>query len=240
MTHYTKRTINKGSSPPLFLILSTTLFNHQKRKVMTFFTKAKATLFLLMLYSGNVLSHGLTMTTAQVTQRHNNHITIRVETELTELFKKMTWQKKPASLLHLANGSDVVLSGFRLELARLFSEKMLISFAGKAIESANLRLASADKIKQQLLLEVANNVLNKVALKNSLSHSHNDHGNSNNGRQNYLVVKVDGFIPTEINQQAIEILFPTELGNIMVSYNKPQVQTLTVGKQSSRYLQKID
>jgi len=177
-----------------------------------------------IIMSSKIAAHGLTMTTAEIVLRHNNHVSITVRTALSSLFHEMKWAGKPSSLLHLTS-DEKSLRQFRNELAKLFSEKMPVSFNNIAMESPNLRIAKLPQLKHQLQTEIANGILTS-----STDHVPHD-------RQNYLVVNIDGFMPQKIETAELNIIFPAELGDVMVSYSKPQVQTLSGKGKSHSYRQ---
>ncbi len=180
-----------------------------------------------IIMSGNIFAHGLTMTTAEIILRHNSHVTITVRTALTALFNDMQWRGKPATLLHLTS-DDKALAQFRTELAKLFSEKMPVSFNNILMESANLRIAKLPQLKRQLQTEIANGILVKT-----MGHEEHD-------RKNYLVVNIDGFMQENVKNAEINIVFPAELADVMVSYSKPQVQTLSGKGKKHNYRQVLN
>lgn len=177
--------------------------------------------------SGKITAHGLTMTTAEIVLRHNSHITITVRTSLASLFQRMQWPEKPVSLLHLTS-DDKALAQFRNELAKLFSENMPVSFNNISMESANLRIAKLPQLKHQLQTEIANVIMAKTM-------GHDDHD-----RQNYLVINIDGFMPKSVKKAEINIVFPAALADVMVSYSKPQVQTLSGKDKAHTYQQTLN
>jgi hypothetical protein len=59
------------------------------------------------------LSHGLSMTTASVTPRQKNHISIRIQPSLPDLASRMTWPGKPKSLMHLSSADEKQIKAFR-------------------------------------------------------------------------------------------------------------------------------
>lgn len=199
-----------------------------KRKMKQPMKYSSAVIVLLFL-SANVFSHGLNMTSAEIHLRHDNHITITLRTKLGELFNHINWAEKPASLVHMASADDKTLTAFSDQLKHLFIQQMPISFSGQALESRHLRLPSADQLKKQLHTEVANNILLRIPA----------HQKADNTQENQLVVYVDGFIPQHNEQPLIEIIFPKALGDITVSYSKPQLQTLSAGQGITHYAQKL-
>ena len=181
-------------------------------------------LLLVLCLSGQLYGHGLTMTTAQLTLRNNNHLTVTVSASLAELFNGMNWQDKPPSLIHLMADDGIALADFRGQLSQLFLDDMPISFAGQALISPNLRLPHLPKLKQQIETEIAY----------SLMPNTDEHD-----RSNYLVVYLDGFIPKKAfaldGASSVEAVFPDVLGDILVSFNRPLVQTLPATKGERHY-----
>ena len=179
-----------------------------------------------MFFSSQLFSHGLTMTTAELTLRNNNHLTLAIRTSLPALFNRMQWQNKPVSLIHLMAEDGVALTAFRSQLNLLFLKNMPITFADYALISPNLRLPSQAVLRRQIETDIANSLLP--------SNEERDHD-----RSNYLLVYVDGFIPKKAlstgDASRVEVLFPDELADIMVSFNRPLVQTLPASQGRRLY-----
>ena len=173
-------------------------------------------------------AHGLSMSTAQVTLRQNNHISIRIQTSLKELLAQLQWQGKPTSIMALATLSEKSVQPLSGALKALFSN-MPVKIGAQSMASSQARLPSDKKLLAQLQTLVA-----RAILKNK-QHSHVDA----HDRDNYLLVLIDGFIPTGQDSRELNIAFPKELGTIMVSYSKPSVQTLKVGKHATGYRQAL-
>jgi hypothetical protein len=81
------------------------------------------------------LSHGLSMTTASVTLRQKNHISIRIQTSLPDLASHMNWPNKPKSLMHLSSADDKQIARFRQALVKLFTKGMPITIGNKPMQS---------------------------------------------------------------------------------------------------------
>ena len=183
-------------------------------------------LLLALMFSGPAFSHGLTMTTAELTLRNNNHLTMAIRTSIPPLFKQMEWPEKPASLVHLMaeDGKDLAL--FRAQLATLFLQEMPVTFAGYKLISPNLRLPKLSKLRQQIEREIS------LALLPPMEGDEHD-------RSNYLVAYLDGFIPkkalSSTKQSHVEVVFPEALADIMVSFNRPLVQTLPATNKKRVY-----
>ena len=197
------------------------------------------TLIMLMLatllLTSPVMAHGLSMTTAEIALRQNRHISVTVRTSLSDLFASMQWSDKPASLLHLAGADQQSLSLFRKQIHTLFTTDMPVFLGEYPLESQQARVPGLKKIRQLLQTEIATKVL-----KGENGHSH-DEGEQD--RQNYLVIYVDGFIPKQDNKTALpelQVQFPSQLGDIMVSYVQPKVQTLIKGKKHTFYRQQLN
>ena len=71
-------------------------------------------LIMVLSFSQQVTAHGLNMSTAQVTLRQNNHISIRVHTSLKDLVAQLNWQGKPQSFTELATISQAKLKPLSL------------------------------------------------------------------------------------------------------------------------------
>ena len=172
---------------------------------------------LVLFFSGQLYSHGLTMTTAELTLRNSNHLTVTVRTSLSGLFNRMQWQNKPLSLVHLMAEDNNALMDFSAQLKVLFLQDMPIRFTDYALISPNLRLPKLAKLRQQIEREIANSLLPDVV-------------GQEHDRSNYLVIYLDGFIPKQALaddiESSVQVVFPGALADIMVSFNRPLVQTL--------------
>ncbi len=178
-------------------------------------------------FSGFASAHGLNMSTAQVTLRQNNHISIRVHTSLKEVLAQLNWKGKPKSFTELATSTEDKLKPMGLALHALFTDKMPITVGDKKMASIKARLPNARQLQSKLQKVLAQKVMQKRQGKQqSGHHSSND-----------LIIEIDGFVPKGADNSQLNIHFPKELGAIMVSYNKPQVQTLKAGKSATRYQQ---
>ena len=184
---------------------------------------------LILSVTGKANAHGLNMSTAQVTLRQNNHISIRVHTSLKEVLAQLSWQGKPKSFTQLATATENNLKPMSLALHTLFTKNMPVSFGEKEMNSKKARLPSPKQLQVKLQKALAE----KVMQKRQGQHQDEFH------RSNDLVIEIDGFIPKGVTNSQIQISFPKELGAIMVSYNKPQVQTLKAGKSATRYHQAL-
>ena len=179
--------------------------------------------------SAQTAAHGLNMSTAQVTLRQNNHISIRVHTSLKNLVAQLNWQGKPQSFTELATTPQTKLKPMSAALHALFMKNMPVKFGNIAMDSKKARLPSPQQLQSKLQKMLAQKVMQK----------HQDKHQSDHHSSNDLVIEIDGFIPKNAEGSQIDIGFPKELGSIMVSYNKPQVQTLKAGKRATNYRQAL-
>jgi len=193
---------------------------------------AYALVFMGLNFSVNSLvhAHGLSMSTAQVTLRQNNHISIRIQTSLKELLAQLQWQGKPTSIMALATVNEKSVQSLSYALKNLFMN-MPVKVGSQTMASSQARLPSDKKLLAQLQALVA-----QVILKNKQHGHENAHDHD---RDNYLQVEIDGFIPSGQHSRELNIAFPKELGTIMVSYSKPMVQTLKAGKVATGYRQAL-
>ena len=178
--------------------------------------------------SSVVYAHGLSMSTAQVTLRQNNHISIRIQTSLKALLAQLPWQGKPASVMALATVNEKNIRPLSNALKELFGN-MPVKIGNQSIASSQARLPSDQKLLAQVQTLVA-----QAILKNKQHEQVDKHD-----RDNYLQVFIDGFIPSGQHSRELNIAFPKELGTIMVSYSKPSVQTLKAGKHAIGYRQTL-
>jgi len=180
-------------------------------------------------FSGQATAHGLNMSTAQVTLRQNNHISIRVHTSLKDLLAQLNWQGKPQSFTELATIPQAKLKPMGAALHTLFTKNMQVTIGDKKMDSKKARLPSVRQLQSKLQKALAQQVMQK--------HQEKQQGNHHN--RNDLIIEIDGFIPKDATDSQLNIDFPGELGAIMVSYIKPQVQTLKAGKSATRYHQAL-
>lgn len=168
------------------------------------------------------------MTTAELTLRNDNHLTVTVRTSLSELFKRMQWQNKPLSLVHMMAADGKSLASFRAQLSLVFMRDMPITFLEQALISPNLRLPTLTALRRQIEVEIANGLLPSIE-------------GEGHDRSNYLVVFVDGFIPKKALSKdlasSVEVAFSPVLSDIMISFNRPLIQTLPAAKNARLYQQ---
>lgn len=186
-------------------------------------------LIIALSLSTQTAAHGLNMSSAQVTLRQNNHISIRVHTSLKDLLAQLNWQGKPQSFTELATSPQTKLKPMSAALHTLFTKSMPIKFGNIAMDSKRTRLPNPQQLQIKLQKVLAQQVMQK----------HQDKHQSSHHSSNDLVIEIDGFIPKNAEGSQIDIGFPKELGAIMVSYNKPQVQTLKGGKSATHYRQAL-
>lgn len=184
---------------------------------------------LTLSMTGNVSAHGLNMSSAQVTLRQSNHITIRVHTSLKDLLAQLHWQGKPQSFTELATTTEAKLKPMSVALHTLFTKNMLVSIGDIEMDSKKARLPNSRQLQSKLQKILAQKVMQKRQGKQKGDHHSN----------NDLVIEIDGFIPKGAKNSQLNIHFPKELGAITVSYNKPQMQTLKAGKSATRYYQAL-
>ncbi|CAM4155757.1 hypothetical protein [Pseudoalteromonas byunsanensis] len=189
-----------------------------------------ALMVTLFSWTGSLLAHGLQMSTAQVVQRQDNYLFITMHTPVAKLYQHMNYKGKPASLMHLANGSDQQLGQFRQALLELFRNNMNLSVAQQALQSVKVRVAPKEELKKLLQAELAEQILN--AQHHEQSHDAEP--------KNFFRIEVDGFIAAgNDTPRVLSASFPKELGQVLVSYTKPQIQTLTPTEQGSQYIQAL-
>ncbi|WP_440053498.1 hypothetical protein ACSLBF_11305 [Pseudoalteromonas sp. T1lg65] len=175
-------------------------------------------------------AHGLQMTTAQIVQRQDNYLFITINTPLSKLYQNINYADKPASIIHLANSSKQQIKVFREALLKLFKEELTLSVAGKSLRSMRVSTLSAKELQKLLQAEMAAQVLNSA--QGQSNHHHSD-------RKNYLRIEVDGFLPEVNAPRVLNGQFPRALGQILVSYSKPQMQTLSPSEHGSIYTQAL-
>ena len=185
--------------------------------------------FLLALWLQASAAHGLHMTTVAVTQRQGDHLSFTIHTSLTDLFNRMTYRGKPGSVIYLANGSDDEIKQFHRQILALMQKELNITVAQRPLQSVQVRTVPAKALRELLLRDVAEHVLQAGVPADP----------NGNPRSNYLRIDIDGFIPKGEGAPVLEANFPKELGPVLVSYTKPQMQTLAPGAQGSHYIQPL-
>lgn len=185
-------------------------------------------MLVALLFSSSALTHGLEMTTAKVTLRGQNHLTIRIETDLGKFSGRIDWPGKPKTLMHMATANEQQVMAFRQALITLFAKEMSVTIGGEPMQSQQARLPDHKRLTKQLQTAAAEQLMPK------------DHSHDYDQRHNYLVINIDGFIPKSAKSRALNIDFPAALGAITVSYSKPQMQTLSAGEKTTAYRQLLD
>ncbi len=185
--------------------------------------------YLLLLWTQTAVAHGLHMTTIEVTQRQGDHLSLTIHTALTTLFNRMQYNGKPRSVIYLANGSDDEIAQFRQQIITLMRKEMQLTVMEQPLQSVQVRIVPSERLREMLLHDVARHILQA-----DVAHEHNG-----NPRGNYLRIDIDGFIPRGEGAKVLEAHFPKELGAVLVSYSKPQLQTVDPGEQGSHYVQPL-
>lgn len=190
----------------------------------------KTVLLCLMVFGTQTSSaHGLHMTTVSVTQRQGDHLSFTIHTSLTDLFNRMEYKGKPGSVIYLANGSDEEIVQFRRQILTLLQQKMQLAVTQQPLQSVEVRTVESKALRELLLRDVAEHVLQAGVATDP----------NGNPRSDYLRIDIDGFIPKGEGAQVLEVSFPKELGQILISYSKPQMQTINPGEQGSHYVQPL-
>ncbi|WP_028300124.1 hypothetical protein [Oceanospirillum beijerinckii] len=200
------------------------------KRLILFFT------LILSLISLEATAHGLRMTTAEIALRRNNHLTITIRTSLNDLFQQMDWAGKPVSLLHLAAADKQVFGKFRSAIIKLL-QPIPVQAGKYPLKNRRLRLPALADLQALVRAEVAEQALQQSSKHNSANHTH-----TGDDRKHYLRAELSGFINSDNNpaqQSALQVVFPRALGKILVTYSKPQTQTISPGKDSSYYRQAI-
>ncbi len=181
-----------------------------------------------------VLSHGLDMTTAQVTLRQNNHITIKINTSLKALLERLEWQGKPANYIQLARLDVASLTALQVSLRALFESQMQVEIGGSNMISKQVRLPKEAELLSLIKQNVSAFILQQSA--NNQDSAKEIKG----GRSRYLSIIMDGFIDTSAQNKMLHINFPKVLGGIMVSYSKPSVQSFKNNNKQTNYYQLLE
>jgi hypothetical protein len=176
-------------------------------------------LVCVLLQSAPSYAHGVNMTTATITLRQHNHLSVRLATSLTAIFHQLDWQGKPPYLAHLlVNEED--LKAFHHQLVQLFEQGLVIQIDNNRLLNRQTRILNLEQLGEQLRNEAAEAILP----------GHSPHENYQG-----LVIFVDGFIPKQSARKQLKIDFPAELGPILTSYSEPQMQTLQAGETTTHY-----
>lgn len=185
-------------------------------------------LLLLLAWIGPLAAHGLNMTSVEVVQRQSNHLTLTLQTPLSPLFSRMEYPDKPPTLMHLAGGTEETLASFRQRLLALMQEQTRLLVAQQPLESVRIYIPPIEELRALIQDQVSEQVLN---------HSQSGSDSETSRHHNTLRLALDGFIPDGPGPRTLEASFPKELGPILISYSRPQVQTLSPDDQGSRYRQ---
>ncbi|QSX38256.1 hypothetical protein [Shewanella sedimentimangrovi] len=192
----------------------------------------KKTTLLLILCCGlismtDARAHGLNMTSANITLRQHNHLSLTLATSLTELFHQLEWQGKPPSIAHLV-ADEAKLAEFHRQLVQVFAEQLTISIDGQSLASRQTRAPSQAQLKQRLEEEIA-----EALLPPSPKTQEHTHGPAEHEDYQTLVISIDGFMPRAAKAEMLDVHFPPALGPVLTNYSEPRSQTLTPGADGS-------
>ncbi|QSX31027.1 hypothetical protein JYB88_05125 [Shewanella cyperi] len=200
----------------------------------------KKTTLLLILCCGlismtDARAHGLNMTSANITLRQHNHLSLTLATSLTELFHQLEWQGKPPSIAHLV-ADEAKLAEFHRQLVQVFAEQLTISIDGQSLASRQTRAPSQAQLKQRLEEEIAEALLPPAH--GHMPHNdavHDDKAHEPQSHEEYqtLVIHIDGFMPRTAKAEMLDVHFPPALGPVLTNYSEPRSQTLTPGADGS-------
>jgi len=192
-------------------------------------------LFLLIVLSINttlVCAHGLSMTTASVMIRNQNHLLVRVQYDPVHFFnryeinKKQSQQKK-LSITALANMNQEQLKYQYDRLKTIINNKLTIKVDNQKLQSLHFRFPKLATFKSQIREQFMQQVM-------SQGNSHDDL------RRYYQILDIDSFLPKNSNNASLMIDFPSELGEIMVTFSEPKTQVLKPDAVKSHYQIKIN
>ncbi|NMH66332.1 hypothetical protein [Shewanella salipaludis] len=187
-------------------------------------------------------AHGLNMTSANITLRQHNHLSLSVSTSLTALFQRLEWQGKPASIAHLV-ADEAKLAEFHRQLVQVFAEQLTVAIDGQPLESRQTRAPSQAQLRQRLEEEIAEALLPPAhtavhaahgqAPHEDMSHEPLSHEPLSHEEYQTLVIHIDGFMPRAAKAEMLNVHFPPALGPVLTNYSEPRSQTLTPGADGS-------
>ena len=170
------------------------------------------------------ISHGLATSTAEVTLRFDNHITISIETALPPLLEQLTWDEKPNTLNDYIALDDKKISHLSKRLKTLFDIETPVFIGANPLDSKRVTIPNASRLKTIIQSELSSSILNK------------QFGQAQNSdRSHYLRITIEGFIPKQSKTEELDIVFPKVLGPIIVSYVKPIQSTLSPSEDGTHY-----
>ncbi|MCE9687914.1 hypothetical protein LZP73_17180 [Shewanella sp. AS16] len=186
-------------------------------------------------------AHGLNMTSANISLRQHNHLSLTVATSLTALFHRLEWQGKPASIAHLV-ADEAKLAEFHRQLVQVFAERLTISIDGQPLASRQTRAPSLAQLKQRLEEEIAEALLpphkaqgqaHDHGAHEAMPHEALSHEPLSHEKYQTLVIHIDGFMPRAVKAEMLNVHFPPALGPVLTNYSEPRSQTLTPGADGS-------
>lgn len=178
-----------------------------------------------------VLAHGLNITSAQITQRHDNHLTIHITLSVMDLAKRLNWENKPPTMMHLVGAKPVQFEHFHRAINYTFTQDLKIVVGGALMESKQVRLPNATELQKTMQTAFASNVIPK----DPESHAHNDSAHA----IDRIKIFIDGFVSKKAIDRVLRITFPEVIVPITVSYSKPKVQTLMPKQGPAIYQEQI-
>jgi len=185
---------------------------------------------LCLCFAPLAAAHNLKLTTAQVVLRSETHVSIRIETNMTDLTGRIDWPGKPETILELAAAGDDQIRALRTALVETFSTGMPVEVGGQNLQSQRVRIARVDELRDVLRSVVAHQIIPQM----------DQQRDAHQARHNDLVIHIDGFIAPSAKNRQIQIDFPGVLGPMTVSYVQPKTKTLKAGDDATRYIELLD
>lgn len=183
---------------------------------------------LFFLFTTFIYSHGLNIFTAYVTLRNTNHISLTLHFDLIELIENIYKRdNKKFDLIKLANSSKKEFEKEYKKVKELFEKELTIKFNKTPIDSPYFKFFTIDEFKKGIRDKFMSTIIDKQ----THSHSHNHY---------FKKIRVDGFMPKNQTKGDLNIHFPKEIEEVMVTFAKPRTQTIKADNNGSNFKLSID
>lgn len=154
--------------------------------------------------------HGLQISTATIVQRYGSHLSLTLHYNPLKLLQA---ENNMPRMAVLSNMSEEAYAKEYATIQQFFQKHLDIKIGERALFSPHFRFNPPEKFKKAL----------RGAFMEAMTLQQSGHGHSH---PPMLYVKLDGFLPKDANSSRLLVHFPKEIGEVMVSFSRPVIQTL--------------
>ena len=174
-------------------------------------------LTMLCFLSGNAFGHGLKSATANIEVRPNNLIELKVQFDLNKLLNHNSNQYSTMTLAALSEEKFAFLYN---EIIKLFDNHLQVNNAGKSI-TINKRYPTQQQMFQ---------VIKRQFIKSKFTAKQAAEPYTFSDRRYYQVFYFDFKLSAKEDLAALSISFPSELGNIYITFSESTNYEIHSGK----------